>query len=630
MLQILRNKAQSVVIQAMVVVIALVFIFWGVGTNMMNSREAAIVVNDTEISFEDFQRAYTRYYEMVKAQLGDNIPQSFLENMGLKDQVANQLIQESLLRDGAEKMGLTISPAEIQKVIESMVEFQENGVFDMEKYESLLSVSGYSPHKYEDTIRYETLPQRASMDIQNFITAASDFEINDLNNLEKTTVAVDYVKITPETFKTTISPTDEELATWFDTVKDNYKTLPQVRLKYITYKYDSVAAKTTIEEENVQEYYEKNISKYSTPEMRRARHILLKVDGTATEAITEDQRKKAEDILKQAKAGEDFSELAKKYSEGPSKNVGGDLGLFTQGKMTEAFDKKVFSMEVGAISELVKTEFGYHIIKLEEIQEGSKKTLEDVHDEIVKTLQSDGAKKLADKLSDTAYKAIINAGSLKAYAEKNSSDDLKVTGYFNKTAPPDAFKNDPQLLDKIFSLKKGELSSRLKTPQGYTILFAEDIKPPTVPPLEDVKEKVEKDYTTKKAQELAKKSADELLVKAREVGKLTEAVTEGQKVEDSGFLAKNSASQNSSFPAALIEQIFRLTPGTPFNDETVEINNQFYVFQFKDRKTPDTILTDNEITSYRDALLNVKQQKLLSAWLMQQESKAKIMTNKNL
>ncbi len=631
MLQILRNKAQSIVIQAIVVIIALVFIFWGVGANLMNNREAALVINDEEISFEDFQKAYERTYANFQEQFGGNIPQGLFDGAVIKQQVANQLIQSSLLRQGALEMGLMISPAEIQDTVENMIQFQDDGSFNLEKYRSILATNGYSPHKFENSLRYDMLAQRTSLDIQNFATAATDFEIHELYRMEKTTVAVNFVRISPTDLQDSITPTDEELRTWFTSVQENYKTDPLLKLKYLSFTYSDIGRKVAIDEANVQDHYKSKLSSFTTPEQRRARHILFKVDDKSSSSVQADQLKKAENVLKLANSGEDFAKLAEKFSEGPSKASGGDLGFFSQGRMVKSFDETVFSMQPKEISNIIKTEFGFHIIKLEEIQPSTTKSLEEVHDTIVAELQTEQAKPIAFQLANEAYENIISAGSLQAYMEQHPDAELKQTDFFSHNTPPAEIRNDQKFLTTAFTLRKGELSSLFESSAGYAILYAEDITPPATPPLKDVKKEVISDYKQEKALETAQKRAADLLARAKEAGNLQKAAEESQlKLENSGLMAKNGAQQYSSFPASLKEEAFQLSTKSPLPEEPGAAEGNFFVFQFAERKTPEASLSDTEKNLYKETLLKFKQQQLLSAWLQEQENNAKIMSHKNL
>jgi peptidyl-prolyl cis-trans isomerase D len=632
MLQILRNKAQSIVIQAIVVIIALVFIFWGVGANLMNNREAALVINDEEISFEEFQVAYDRSITNLGNQFGGTVPQGLLESLGIKDQVINQLIQQALLRQGAKKMGLLISREEIQDTIKSMVQFEENGAFSLEKYQSLLALNNYSPSKFEETVKLDMLVQRTSLDISKFAATANDFEIEELHRMEKSTVAVKYVKISPNDYLESITPTDEDLEKWYATVQDNYKTDPEIKLQYLDFSYDTVGEKITIDEATIEKYYEDNTADYTTPEQRSARHILFKADDNSPAEVHTKQEERAQEILELAKNGSEFADLAKQYSEGPTKERGGDLGLFSKGQMVKPFDEAVFSLKSGEISEVVKTSFGYHIIKLEKIVPATTKPLEEVKVSIMKKLQGEQAKPLAFQVANESYEAIIGAGSLKAYLDANPDRKTITTDFFSRNNPPASLANDPKFLTTAFALKEGELSSLIETANGYAILFAEAINQPSVPALADVKSQVSEDYIQSKTEEMAKETATALLKKAKEGFTLGNAAEEqGLTVEDSGYLSKNSgANEESSFPVAMVDDIFKLSGKEPLPAEPRLQDGDFYVFEFIGQKLPEETMTEEDKERYKKAIIQLKQQQLLAAWLDGERQEAKIMTHKSL
>ena len=200
MLQIFRDKSQSMFIQGVVLIIALVFIFWGVGANMMDSRQAAIVVNDEEISFEEYQRVYDKLLSGYRQQFGGSVPEGLLKNLGLSEQAKTQLIQQALLRQGAAAMGLLVSEPEVQRNIQEMVQFQENGAFNMEKYKTILSSNRLTPHKYEASMRYDTLSSKGVQAIGSFSTTVTDAEINDLFQQVNESVSIRFAKIVPTDF----------------------------------------------------------------------------------------------------------------------------------------------------------------------------------------------------------------------------------------------------------------------------------------------------------------------------------------------------------------------------------------------------------------------------------------------
>ena len=292
MLKFLRDKAQSIVIQAIVVIIALVFIFWGVGTNMMNKQEAAIVVNNEEISFQEFQQAYDQAYSRLAQQFGGTIPKGLADSLNIKDQVISQLTQQALLRQGGLEMGLMISGHEVQEEIENMVQFQENGAFNLERYKSILASNRLSPQKFEQSMRYDLLSQKAISSLSEFAMEPTQFEIEELHNLEKETVSVSYVVVSPETFRDGIEVGDDDLNAWYQEAGERYLSAPMVKLTYLPYTFKNIGEKITIEDSAVQSYYDNHLTDYQTPEQRSARHILFKATPSDSEEIHDSQRKK--------------------------------------------------------------------------------------------------------------------------------------------------------------------------------------------------------------------------------------------------------------------------------------------------------------------------------------------------
>lgn len=631
MLQILRKKAQSTFIQIIVVIIALVFIFWGVGANLGGDRQAALTVNDEKITFQEFQRAYDQAYQRLSDQFGGNVPKGLAETLGVKQQVIIQLIQTALLRQGAREMGLQVSAEEIQQLIAEMVQFQENGVFNIERYKAVLAANRLAPTKFEESMRFDRLSEVAAREIGNFASEVTDIEIQEVYSRQNEKVAVKYVKVSPDRFVDKVTIDDNALKAWFATVKENYQSEPRIKLKYLTFTYDKIGRKIAIDESKIEEYYQNNLEQFQAPEQRHARHILFEASENDPAERHREQAQKAEDILKLAKEGGDFSALAGEYSEGPSKESGGDLGFFSAGQMVPAFDTAVFTMQPGTVSEVIKTQFGYHIIKLEEIRPAATRPLEGVRAEITAILQRKEAENLAFQMANDAYEGIIGAGSLTKYAEANPDVAIEQTDFFAKSDAPADLQTDAQFLEKAFELNKGELSSLIKGQSGYAILFTEDIKDPEIPAFESVRDVLVKDYQKAQSGELAGIAAGELLKSLRE-GKELEKMTREMNltVVESGFLDRSGQNDKSTFPSALLDEAFLLSASAPLPEEPGKVGDDIYVYTFLDRQIPTVPDNSEEIQIYREKMLQAKQQQLLSSWLRHQEKDAKITRHPNL
>lgn len=492
MLQIFRDKSQSTFIQTVVMVIALVFVFWGVGANMMNQRKAAIVVNDEEISYQDYQRTYDRLLSSYRQQFGGSIPEELLQSLGLSEQAQNQLIQQVLLRQGSVAMGLLVSAPEIQKNIQETPQFQDNGAFSMEKYKALLASNHFTPHKYENSKRTDMLSTKGVRAIRNFATTITDAEINDLYQLSKEKVTLQFAKIVPSNFIDKVKVKEDTLATWFEQNKNNYKTNPKVRLKFLSFPYKDQTTK----------------------------------DGTTDETIRAAVFQKAND----------------------------------------------------------------------------------------------------------AYEGIISAGSLQEYAKLHPEAVILETDFFSKQAPPETLDKAPAVQNTAFTLKKGELSSLIESPDGYSILYAEAIQEPTIPSLDAVRDRVTEDYKATEAKILARKTSDELLAALKTGTSFSElSKTHDFKLKEISLSRSSTEAEANGFPASLIREVFTLNSSHPVPDKPAAIKDTLYLYQFSKRDLPDSAnITKDEEKQYRSRILSAKQERLLVAWLRHQEGTSEIFSNKNL
>jgi peptidyl-prolyl cis-trans isomerase D len=631
MLQILRKKAQSTFIQIIVVIIALVFIFWGVGTNLSGNRQAALSVNDVDITFQEYQQAYDQAYQRLSDQFGGNMPRDLADSLNLKQQVINQLVQTALLRQGAAAMGLTVSAEEIRQTIEGMVQFQENGRFDIDRYKEILALNRMAPTIFEESMRHDRLTEVTARAVSSFGAVATDFEIRDIYSRLNEKVAVSYVALPSEQFEADVTIDEAALSAWYATARENYRTEPEVQGKYLVFTYPEIGAKITIDDDKVADYYRSNQNAYEMREQRRARHIIFAAAADAAEEVHKKQAARAGEVLAQARAGADFAELAREHSEGPSRESGGDLGYFSQGDMVPPFDQAVFALQPGQISEVVKTDFGYHIILLEDIRPAGTRPLEEVRGEIIATLQNREAEALAFQLANDAYEGIIGAGSLGGYAQAQPESEIRSADFFNRSSAPPVLRNDPQFLEATLRLSRGELSSLIKGQSGYLIFFAEDIREPEVPDLEAVRQKAEADYRTFKATELAAAKAEELLTALREGKELANLAREnGFTAKESGLLGRNQDTADSDFPPVLLEEAFQLSASSPLPEKPGKVGDSYYVYSFVDRESPGMPDDPAEEQRYRENLLQFKQQQILAAWLQHLESEAEITQHRSL
>ena len=634
MLDLLRKRAQSPLIQGIILIIALVFIFWGVGSSYRGSKNSVVQVNDESIPYEEFQKTYELLATQYRNQFGGNLPKGVLEMLDIEGQALEQLIQQSLLRQGAGDMGIMVSDFEVQQAIEKMEAFRTDGIFNAEQYKNILSSSGMTPVAFEQSMRSELLAGKVMEHLSRF-AKLTPLEIEEEFEFDNEEINIEYVSFNGPDFKEKVAASGDDLKAFYEENRENYLTDPQIKLQFLAFPFNS-DAKASISDEEVDSFYRQYQNRYNIPEERSARHILIKTSEEDSEETLVAKREKAEQVLELARSGEDFAALAKQYSEGPTGPKGGDLGSFPRGRMVKAFDDAVFSLNEGDISDIVETQFGFHIIKLEKVELAFSRTLAEVKNEIISELQEKRSRELAFKKASESYESIILAGSLEKFSQ-NTDMEISKTDFFSRKNPAASgfskgMLTEPAFLNAAFALNKGELSSLVETPEGYAIIYATEKKEPETSPFSDVQERVEADYFSSRSDALAKEAAEAMLTALKERGLMDLSVeTEkyDKKPKESGYFSRSSP-PGESLPAQITESSFGLSAEKPFPEDIATSNGTYYVFWLADRKAPSPDLLEEKGAPFRTGLLERKKTAILTSWLENLRSKADIKINKEL
>ena len=621
MLNILRKNAQSVVVQAIVVIIAVVFIFWGVGTNLRDNPNALATVNGKEIPYRDFQQHYERAIEGYKQQFGGQMPQGFIESIGLKEQVLDQLIQSELLRQGAEQIGITIGKETVQRKIQEMAAFSTNGHFDLAQYKAVLEQNRMSPTTFESGVHNDLLINRVFAVVDSLAVVVPQ-EVVSWTEYIGQEIKLAYAEVKSESQLDKVEVSEDALAGWYEQVKKNYQTAPQCKLRYLAFSYDEDLNKVEVNDQAIDAYYREHAASYDTPEKRRARHILLRVADGDTQEVKSAKRAEAEQILDRIKKGSKFAQLAEQHSEDASKNRGGDLGFFSRGQMVQPFEEAVFGLKKGEVSGVVETPFGFHIIQLEEIMPAKTQTLAEVRPAIRAILERQGVKAITFKRASAAYEGVIRAGSLDGYSTTADASPVHRTDFFSRDTPPQTgMAADPAFVQAAFALRKGELSSIVETAGGYAILFVDEIKEAEVPALATVRDRVEADFRKEKSVELARAKAEALLRTMRE----QRSWPSDLERRETEYLRRTGPS--GAVPESLRQDAFSRLGKDTFPDKVIDSGTSFYLYELVDSRQGKEELDAGKRRALEAQLREAEKNVLTSGWLGQLRKEANIWTN---
>ena len=577
------------------------------------------IVNGKEIGFRDFKQSYDRAADQYQQQFGGQLPENFLKSIHLKEQVAQQLVQQELLRQGAEAAGIHISKEATQRKIKMISAFTRNGHFDMDQYQSVLEQNRLSPTNFESSVSNDLLINRTTELIGDFaeMPAAEMQHWYDYLDQE---LKLNYAVVSPKDYQAEVEVHDASLNEWYGAHKLSYKTAPKVKLAYLSFGYDELSQPESLSQQSLQSYYDNHLKEYQVPEKRRARHILFKVAENADQQARAAKKAAAEKVLKEIEAGADFAEMAKKYSEDSSKDRGGDLGFFGRGEMVPTFEQAAFSLDSGEMSGVVTSPFGYHLIKVEEIQPAQTRGFTEVSDSIRTKLSQKDAHALAFKKASTTYEAIIRAGSLAKYSQQEQVS-INKTDFFAQASPPEmAMVKDAKFLQAAFALRKGELSSIVETSSGYAIIFAEDVKEPEVPGLVAVRDQVEKDYVQEKSTELARKAAEDALAALKEKG----SWPEGLEKKESEYTKRMG---NSDLPEVIRKDAFSRLGLESVPEVILSQDDVFYLYQIIDSRIGKSELDAGKRKNLEQQFLAAQKNILLTSWLGQLRKDAKIWIN---
>lgn len=624
MLDFLRKKAQSPVIQVTIVAIILVFIFWGVGGQQGNEVNALATVNGEKLSYLDYQRLYDQKVNQLRDQLGGELPPGLLEAMDLKKQVVDELVKMALIRQGATAAGLVVSDAEVRQAIQEMPSFRNNGVFDVKYYKDVLTANRMSVSDFENTVRADLLTAKVFGHLSRF-GGVSEAELKERFGFDYREKKFSFVAFDAVDFEKRVLVSDKELADYFATRKEQYLAQPEVDLKYVLFPFDGSGA-APVSEEEIVAYYEQHREEFSDDETRRARHILVRANAETAGAVLAARQARAEALLKEAKAGKDFATLARENSDDKASAAqGGDLGYFGRGQLVKNFEDTVFGMEKGAMT-LVRTESGFHVVKLEDVRPGRVKPLSEVREAVVAAVRKSGAKSQAFKQASEAYEKIILAGSLDKFAAGGGIAP-KQTGLFNLDTPPALLKDEPAFQLAAANLKKGELSSIIDGQAAYAVFFAQEVRAPQAPDLFKVRERVKADYAKEKSVELARAAAERFLAALKGGGTMAgEAQKLGLQPQESPFLSR-AALAGSQLPAGLMDAGLSLTADNPYPKKVEELDQSFYVLAFAGDKGVPTGLLQQRHDELAKRLADENRARLLVAWESYLHEQAKIEVN---
>ncbi|MET0062922.1 MAG: SurA N-terminal domain-containing protein [Candidatus Thiodiazotropha endolucinida] len=418
MLQVIRDKAQGWIAWAIVILISIPFALWGIQSYLgVGSEPVAATVNGAEINERTLDNQYQRFRQQLREQLGAAYRPEMFDDARMRKEVLNRLIRDELVQQTSNRMGLRAGSNMIQASILSMPTFQKDGRYDQQTYERALRLQGLSPAGFEDRVRRALVAEQLSQAVNagSFVTPK---ELNESQRLLKQTRELSYFVVPASDFKLSDELSDDEIKAYYDANQSAFISPEKVKVEYILLDAGTAGGTIDVDEERLRGYYENNQDEFGLPEQRQASHILILAAADADQSTVDEAKAKIDALAERVRNGESFEELAKQNSQDPgSAASGGDLGFFGKGIMDPAFESAVYALQEGGVSEPVRTSFGFHLIKLTGIKDGTVKPFEEARTEIEAAYRKfEGERlyfELAEQLADLSYE---DPGSLESAA----------------------------------------------------------------------------------------------------------------------------------------------------------------------------------------------------------------------
>lgn len=643
MLQQMRNeKVMKRVMWALVVLVGIPFlVFYGWsssrgGRSQIRGNNSTIAnINKKAIGYYDFElkknQLENRIRVSLQQQIGDNeeFIQEQLKKIITPYNILNSIIEEELLYQQALKSGIKVSDKEIAISIANFFGTDDKNELSiyLNRY---LKRTGMSESTFTERLRHDIqLAKMSAIINDNVFVSYLDSWDDYLKRSYK--AKIKYVEFPISDYLKDIQVDEEGLKPYFEKNKEKYKISEQVDFDFLVIKEADIRKNITLEDKDIKQYYEDNKDKFKEPKQVQLRHIFLKTEPSDTQEKQNEVKKKIDEIAKEVKSGKDFTELAKKYNEDDTKDIGGDLGFNTDTSLPKPIADEAFKMKIGDVSESIRDESGFHIIKVTDIKEEKSKTLEEAKSIIEANLQKDKAQEI---LEDRGVRMQSLWEELLDFKKVAEALDLKPeqTGFFEKNKLP-IFEKIGYIQDfkKDTEIKKDAVLGVFKNYNGYFLIKVADIKPAYQPDITDekIKDRVKEDYKKFKAATVAQQEAEKFkssIKDIKEIDELAKKISKEAKVSpeftQGGFISGIGKADN------LIKEAFIIEKDKIGNvlsaGDSEDAPKAYYVWFLDSKVVPDKKTFMDEIGKQKQTQIAQKQSLIQEEWINEKRAQSNI------
>ncbi len=630
------RKYQRVMLGLVLLLILPAFVFFGVSgyDQMIGGGDEIAVVDGTKIPRQAFEEAHRQQVERLQQMLGGQVDVKLFDTPAARAQTLEGLITQQAMLAQARSRHIAVSPTDVQKAIlgiEGLV--GEDGKFDFERYRTLLAQQNMTPAMFEARIAQDLTLQQLGNSVQNSVIVPKTV-VDHIFQLQESQRTVRTRLIDAKDFEGGIGPTDEQLAKYYEENASAFQVAESVDVEYVLLDRNRLAAAAKATDEELKAFYEKNKAQFTDPEQRRASHILIAAGADADAAAKAQAKEKAQKLLAELKsAPEKFDELAKANSDDTgSAAQGGDLGFFSRDMMVAPFSEAAFAMKEGEISDLVQSEYGFHIIKVTGAKGSGEKPFEEAKPELEALYRQQQAAtrytELADSFTNTVYE---QSDSLQPAVSKFSLELKKAEGVTRNpgpAVPPDSPLRNPRLLGLLFgedTLRNKRNTEAMEVSPGV-LVSARVVQhhPAKRRPFEEVRDQVKARVIAAEAARRAKEEGEKLLASLKAVDRADDKA----QLEKFGEATTVTRASPGELAPQVVDGIFKL-PTEPLPAFAgIDLGPRgFQLVRLEKAGGPDPSAEERR-QAYRQQVEQVLTQTALAAYV--EEVKSRLSIERNL
>ncbi len=620
MITIMRRYSKALRVGLLAVIVAFVLTSVYVGSmsgGARNRGDAVASVNGETIPVERYQRRYQAYLDAYSRVYRERFSPTLAEQLGLPQQAVNDLVQEAVVVQRARAEGLEVTDQELNAQIQAVPGFAENGRFSLPRYQEFLRRRGVSAAAFENDVRRELTRMKVETTVKAGIKV-SDPELERAFTLRREEVRAMWALVETAPLTAAATASADEVEAYLKAHPAEFQLPERRRVQYVTLAPKDF--RPQVSDAEVEKYYTEHAKEFETPQQVHVAHVLVTVPQTGGSEAEDKARAKVADVIRRAKAGEDFGKLAAEVSEDPgSKSKGGDLGWVGKGEMVPVFETAVFALGRGEISaEPVRTPFGFHAIKVLETRSAAKKPLKEVAAQIRDRLAAEAGDRAARAKADEVRPTLQAAKDFMAEAKRLGLSPVETT--MSKMERMPMLGGSDALEEAAFGLATGGVSSPVKTPAGWVVLKSTEAIPAGVPPLAEIRDKVTAAVKRQKAEAVALERATKLSTEARSQDFVATAKAAGAQTGDTARFSRSKPAER--LPGDV--QLAALQSPAGAVTAPVKSPQGYYVLKVLERVAPNMTDLATEREKLSREVLAQKQSQAWEAWVNQARTGAKI------